>query len=145
MKPIIYLSFAFAISELILMIVKRSKTRTVKRRKDSGSLILLWIIITIGFTGGFFLAKSTSQFWLGFGFSLIICGLIMRWVSIIQLGKSFTVDVAITVPANLKTDGIFERIRHPGYTGLLLIVVGFSAVMSSFYSFLALAVPVFLQ
>lgn len=144
MDMIVYLSFAFAISELILMIVKRSKTGSVKTRKDSGSLIMLWIVITLGFSGGFILSKPINQFWSGFGFPLILSGLIIRWVSIIQLGKSFTVDVAITDAARLKTDGIYKRIRHPSYTGLLTIVFGFSAVMSSLYSFLVFAVPVFL-
>jgi protein-S-isoprenylcysteine O-methyltransferase Ste14 len=144
MKLIIYMSYAFAFSEILLAVFKRSKTGSVKTRKDSGSLIFLWTIITLGFTGGFFLAKPVNQFFAGAGFALIIGGLIYRWVAILQLGKSFTVDVAITDVAELKTDGIYERVRHPSYLGLLLIVVGFSAIMSSYWSFLVLAVPVFL-
>lgn len=146
---LIYFSFVFALSELLLMLVKRSKAETVKTRKDKGSLILLWIIITFGFTFGFFLAKPDYSTFInklmdGVGLLALLAGLIIRWTSIIQLGKSFTVDVAITEIAKLKTDGIYERIRHPSYTGLLLIVTGFSLIMSSLYSFLALVVPVFM-
>ena len=144
MIPIVWLAFAFAFSELLLMVVKRSKIGTAKTRKDRGSLILLWIIITIGFTCAFFLAKPVRQFYTGAGFGFITGGLIIRWISIIQLGKSFTVDVAITDVAKLKTNGIYERVRHPSYLGLLLIIIGFSVTLSSFYSFLVLAVPVFL-
>jgi protein-S-isoprenylcysteine O-methyltransferase Ste14 len=61
----------------------------------------------------------------------------------LQLGKSFTVDVAITDSANLKTNGIYERIRHPSYLGILLVVLGFSCTMNSLFSFLVLFVPVF--
>ena len=106
MIPLVYLSFAFAASELVLMIFKRSGRGAVKIRDDRGSLIFLWLMITLGFTGGFLLSKPANMFWAGFGLPLIVIGIIYRWMAIIQLGKSFTVDVAITNSAKLKTDGI---------------------------------------
>jgi protein-S-isoprenylcysteine O-methyltransferase Ste14 len=144
MNPLVVLSFVFAFSELLLMFARHSRKKTTKSRKDSGSMILIWIIITLGFISGFFLSKPVNQFFLGAGFALIFGGIIYRWAAIMQLGKSFTVDVAITNAAKLKTDGIYGRVRHPSYLGLLLIVVGFSVTMNSFYSFLVLPVPVFL-
>ena len=144
MRLIVYLSLVFAFSELMLTVFKLSKAGFSKTQKDNGSMILIWILITIGFFGGFYLANPINDFFEGFGFVFIIAGLIIRWVAIIQLGKSFTVDVAITDSAKLKTDGLYKRIRHPSYTGLFSIVLGFSFIMSSFYSFLILAVPVFL-
>jgi protein-S-isoprenylcysteine O-methyltransferase Ste14 len=140
----VYLSFAFAISEILLAIVKSSKWGNARMREDSGSLIILWLVITIGFTGGFFLANPVSQFWSGFGFVFILFGLIIRWASILQLGKSFTVDVAITDNARLKTDGLYQKVRHPSYSGLLAIISGFAFTMNSIYSFLVLVLPVFL-
>ena len=47
--------------------------------------------------------------------------------------------------ANLKTDGIYERIRHPSYLGIHFIILGFSFTMNSLYSFLVLFVPVLLS
>jgi protein-S-isoprenylcysteine O-methyltransferase Ste14 len=143
MRPLIYLSFAYAFSEFLLMLVKRSKDSSVKTRSDKGSLIFLWLMITAGFTTGFFLSKPVDFILEGFGLPLIIGGLIIRWIAILQLGNSFTVDVAITDKASLKTDGIYEKIRHPSYLGMLLVVTGFAVTMSSFYSFLVLVVPVF--
>lgn len=142
MSILIWLSFGFAVSEFILMLVKRSKKVTSRTRNDRGSLILLWGMITIGFTAGFILARPSNQFWLGFGTGLLVIGIIIRWVAILQLGKAFTVDVAITDTARLKTDGIYERIRHPSYLGILMIVTGFSSAMNSIYSLLVLLVPV---
>jgi protein-S-isoprenylcysteine O-methyltransferase Ste14 len=149
LQLIVYLTFVFAFSELMLMLVKHSKIKTAKTRKDRGSMILLWVGITLGFTGGFFLAKhdswnSFNTFITATGLLLVFTGIIIRWVAIIQLGKSFTVDVAITEVASLKTDGLYKQIRHPSYLGLLLIITGFSATMNSFYSFLVVVVPVFL-
>lgn len=144
MIKIVWLSFAFAFSELLLMIIKHSTPASSKTRRDRGSMILLWAAITFGFTAGFILSEPVDQFWSGFGVSLLIAGLIIRWIAILSLGRSFTVDVAITDTATLKTDGIYERIRHPSYLGLLLIVTGFAAAMSSLYSFLVFVPPVFL-
>ncbi len=137
-----YFSYAFGLSELLLMIVKRSRVGSVKTRGDKGSLLFLWSTITLGFAGGFILAGPASPFWTGFGVPLIAGGLLIRWIAILQLGKAFTVDVAITEKANLKTDGIYSRVRHPSYSGILLIVTGFAAVMDSFNSLMVLAVPV---
>jgi hypothetical protein len=65
MRPIVYLSFAYAFSEFLLMLIKRSKEGMVKTRKDRGSLIFLWLMITIGFVGGFYLSKPINDFWAG--------------------------------------------------------------------------------
>jgi protein-S-isoprenylcysteine O-methyltransferase Ste14 len=144
MRPIIYLSLAYAFSEFMLMLIKRSRGELVKTRKDRGSLIFLWMMIASGFTCGFILSKPASQFWTGFGFGFIVLGLVIRWIAIMQLGNSFTVDVAINNNANLKTDGIYERIRHPSYLGMLLVVAGFGATMNNIFSLLVLVIPVFL-
>jgi protein-S-isoprenylcysteine O-methyltransferase Ste14 len=144
MNSIIYLSFVFALSEILVGVVKRSKKKTVRIREDKGSLIILWVCITLGFTGGFFLSGRINLFWEGFGFVFIVTGLIIRWTAILQLGKSFTVDVAITDTGTLKTDGLYESIRHPSYSGLICIVTGFAFIMSSVYSFLVFVLPVFL-
>jgi protein-S-isoprenylcysteine O-methyltransferase Ste14 len=144
MNKIILFSILFAFSELVLMLFKHSKSGLLNSKKDKGSLIILWLMITTGFSAGFFLAGPFNQYWLGFGTGLVITGLIIRWVSILQLGTAFTVDVAITDTARLKSDGIYKWIRHPSYLGLLMIVSGFSAVMNSLYSFLVLVIPVLL-
>ena len=144
MIPIVYLSIAYAVSEFLLLLIKRSGRRTVKTRNDRGSLIFLWLMITLGFTFGFILSRQVNDFWAGFGFSLIISGLIIRWIAIIQLGNSFTVDVAITDTAYLKTDGIYKKVRHPSYSGMLLVMTGFAATMNSLLSFLVFVVPVFI-
>ena len=142
-----YLSFAFALSEFMLMLFRHSGTKAAKTRKDQGSMIFIWVTITLGFTGGFILAKYNS--WnianyiiTGIGSVLILTGIIIRWLAIFQLGKSFTVDVAITDAARLKKDGLYRKIRHPSYLGLLLIITGFTLIMNSFYSVLVIIFPV---
>jgi protein-S-isoprenylcysteine O-methyltransferase Ste14 len=142
MSPLVILSLTYGISEFMLMFIKRSKHESAKTRRDRGSLVFLWTMITLGFIAGFLLSRPSNYFWSGFGLPLIVGGLIIRWIAILQLGNSFTVDVAINNGAALKTDGIYEKVRHPSYSGMLLILAGFSAAMCSFYSFLVLVIPV---
>lgn len=147
MQLIIFMSFVFAFSEFLLMLIKHSRIKTAKTRMDQGSMILIWVMITFGFTAGFFLAKhdswkSVNSIITIFGLLSILIGIIIRWIAIVQLGKSFTVDVAITDKARLKTDGLFRRIRHPSYLGLLITIIGFSATMNSLISFFIFSIPV---
>jgi protein-S-isoprenylcysteine O-methyltransferase Ste14 len=141
------MSMVFAFSEFLLMLVKHSRIKTAKTRMDKGSMILIWVMITFGFTAGFFLAKhdswkSINSIITFFGLLLILIGIIIRWIAIVQLGKSFTVDVAITDKASLKTDGLFSRVRHPSYLGLLITIIGFSVTMNSLTSFIIFVMPV---
>jgi protein-S-isoprenylcysteine O-methyltransferase Ste14 len=144
MKYLICLSLAYGFSELSLMFIRRSYREEVKTRNDRGSLLLMWITITIGFAGAFIFSGRMSQLWTGIGLIIIIAGLIIRWISILQLGNSFTVDVAIAKSAILKTNGIYKKIRHPSYLGILLVVAGFSATLCSLGSLLVLVLPVFI-
>ncbi len=149
MKYLILLSVIFFTSEFLLMLVKRSNKSDSKHRKDRGSLILLWITISLCFTFGFMFTNHRVWDFLNYilfsiGLFLIIIGLIIRWASILQLKKAFTVDVAIGTEQKLKTDGLYKVIRHPSYLGLLLIMVGFSIAMNSLISILLVTIPMFL-
>ena len=146
---IIYCSFLFFLSELILAITKRSKKKQTSVKKDKWSLTLLWIAIPVSITTGFFMANDNEWNLLNdavafFGLFVFLAGLTIRWVSIIQLNREFTVDVVITKDHRLKTDGIYKRIRHPSYSGLFLICAGLSIAMNSPISFLIVSIPVFL-
>jgi len=148
-KYLIYLSYLFFFSELGLMLVKRSGVKSSKVQKDKGSLVMLWITITISFMLGFIFANYhhwgySKYLAYGIGLFIILIGFIIRWASILQLKKAFTVDVAIGTEHKLKTDGMFKIIRHPSYLGLLLIMVGFSICMNSLISSIIVIVLMFL-
>ena len=131
------------------MLIKRSNISETKQRKDRGSLILLWITISLCFTFGFMFANHrvlnlSNYIFAGFGVLIILIGLSIRWLSILQLKKAFTVDVAIGTEQKLKTDGMYTIIRHPSYLGLMLIMVGFSISMNSLVSIALVTIPMFL-
>jgi protein-S-isoprenylcysteine O-methyltransferase Ste14 len=131
------------------MFSKRSKKKTVKRKRDKGSLIALYVVFTISMTAGFFFADFRFQsplnyFITALGFLLYLFGLMIRWISITQLKKAFTVDVAINKEHELKTNGLYKIVRHPSYLGLFLIFTGLAVSMNSILSILVISLPVFL-
>jgi protein-S-isoprenylcysteine O-methyltransferase Ste14 len=144
---IILLSFLFLVSEIMLVFLKRSRKKNVKKKNDRGSMLILWIFITISLTAGFFLAKyetwHSANYILAFlGIILFISGSVMRWLSIIQLKKSFTVNVSINRDHKLKTDGLYRIVRHPSYCGLLLMMTGLSFGMNNLFSIILVIIPV---
>lgn len=149
MKYLILLSVLFFASEFILMLVKRSKRIERKRQNDKGSLVLLWVVITLCFTFGFTFANYRIWTLVNYtiyitGVVIILSGAIVRWISIIQLSSAFTVNVAIANNHKLKTDGVYKHVRHPSYLGLLLIMFGFSVSMNSYISILIITILMFL-
>lgn len=148
-KIVIYFSILFFISEFSLMILKHSKKGKTKLKNDKLSLIIFWITIPLSLTIGLFTANYQKWNTLNhsiaiFGFSVFAIGIIIRWISIIQLKNEFTVNVSITKNHNLKTDGIYKKIRHPSYLGLLLICFGLSTAMNSVISFFVISIPIYI-
>jgi protein-S-isoprenylcysteine O-methyltransferase len=146
---LVRLAYLFMVSEMFLMLTKRTKGQMAKVKRDRGSAIILWLAIAGGITGGFYLAhyKTWSMYnyvLAGIGVLLIIAGETIRWVAITQLKEGFTVDVSISKTHTLKTDGLYGYVRHPSYFGLVLISFGFSLAMNSLLSLLTVIIPVLL-
>lgn len=144
---VIYASILFFLSEFILAIVKRSKGSRTKIKNDRSSLLLFWITIPLSISAGFFAANYEE--WNSFndilallGLALYLLGLALRWTAILQLKKEFTVDVSLSTNHQLKTDGMYSHLRHPSYTGLLLICFGLSLAMNSLLSLALITIPI---
>ncbi len=52
---------------------------------------------------------------------LLTVGLAIRWTAIYTLGRSFSANVAIHATQRLNQTGLFRWMRHPSYTGMMLI------------------------
>ena len=149
MQLVIIFSALFFISEMTLMLVKRSKKIDSKVNNDKKSLIIFWFVIPISITLGFMLANysiwNLTQIIIAIaGLFVFIAGISIRWIAIIQLADEFTVDVSIVKNHKLKTTGLYQIVRHPSYMGLLMLVVGLSIAMNSFFSILVISIPIFL-
>ena len=70
-------------------------------------------------------------------------GLYFRYCAVTTLGRYFTTNVLIQSDHELMVDGLYQWIRHPAYSGLLLAFAAVGLAMGDLLSEAALTVPVF--
>jgi protein-S-isoprenylcysteine O-methyltransferase Ste14 len=141
------LGFSVAAVEVGLLITKQAKSgRDIV--SDGKSLSILCKTIGIGICATL-LSKLLlpNPLFVGYRFeygatALLIAGMALRWYSIYYLGKEFTVNVAIIEGHRLVTSGPYQLIRHPSYTGLLMIFLGLGIHSNHIVGILALTLPV---
>jgi protein-S-isoprenylcysteine O-methyltransferase len=140
-------NLAWALSEVALVAVSR-RTRCEALPCDRGSRILLWCVIGAGVAAGSaFQAVSRARirmpeaWWLGASLLLVLGGFVIRWTAILTLGRFFSTSVAIQPGHRLVRTGLYHRVRHPSYSGLLLIVLGMGLSFGNWISLAAVAIP----
>ncbi len=136
------------VSEVLLVLRRRSGSGTTQ--EDGNSIRILWSVIGLSILAGacaMYLFPAgrlpQPQEWAVAGAIIFLLGVIFRWWAIIQLGRFFTVDVAIASDHKLVEMGPYRFIRHPSYTGLLVAFLGFSLTLVNWISVLAIMVPIF--
>ena len=139
------LGLSYLISELILGFSRRSSGTTVS--KDAHSLRILWAVIGVciyfGIRAHWRWPQAVLPPWsVPIGVALFICGTVLRWYSIIHLGRFFTVDVSIAADHKLIDSGPYRFVRHPSYTGALLAFIGFSMVLRNWAAVLVISLPI---
>jgi protein-S-isoprenylcysteine O-methyltransferase len=138
----------WALAEFCVALITRS--RSAAPSKDRGSVFLIWIVCVSSVCIAIFAARGfwawglpsprvvyTAALWL---FAL---GVLLRFYSIIYLGRFFTPTVAISADHRLIDSGPYRFIRHPTYTGFLMILVGLGLSFANIVSLLIIFVPVF--
>ncbi len=110
---------------------------------DKSSVKLLWIIIAGSISLGIHfgnsgkgIIQSNGNETYAVGLLLICLGLALRWISILQLKKYFTVTVTISEDHQLIREGLYKYIRHPSYTGSLLSFFGLGIAFNNWLSLL---------
>jgi protein-S-isoprenylcysteine O-methyltransferase Ste14 len=61
----------------------------------------------------------------GGGLAILLAGIALRGWSFQALGEYFTFSVQVSSDQPVITDGPYRLLRHPSYTGILLICAGF--------------------
>jgi len=134
-------------SEFLLTLFKRSKGNAIS--KDRCSLGLIWLVNTAAFTFGIQAAyrlpacripwPEVSEF----GYALFAAGLVLRWYSVIYLGRWFTTNVAIATDHRIVDTGPYRWIRHPSYAGAQLIIIGWCLTVGNWASLAIIFLPAF--
>jgi protein-S-isoprenylcysteine O-methyltransferase len=141
------LAAACLLSEVILGLGTRAKGASATIR-DRGSQALLWIVCFLGIAAGCFIRFGGGEptgippiLVLSAAEAFLLSGLVLRWVAILTLGRSFTTNVAIQPGQRIVRTGVYRYVRHPAYSGLLLIVFGVGLSLDNWLSLLVILVP----
>jgi len=140
--------FLFPISEIALAILRRA-SKADSASRDRGSMWILWVVITLSVLGSIvFQRMDLGRMALSgnlldvLALAVMICGLVIRWTAILTLGKFFTVNVAIGEDHRIVQSGLYRFVRHPSYTGLLVIFFGMGLAFHSWLSLATLILPI---
>jgi protein-S-isoprenylcysteine O-methyltransferase len=135
----------FCVGEVVLAIWRRA-TKGVAP-EDRGFLSRAFLIFIVSnllavpclrlFPAASYGTYSTSCLGLG----MMLVGLLLRWWAIVHLGRLFTVNVAVAIDHRVVDDGPYALIRHPSYTGALLVIGGVALCFGNFASDLVLIAP----
>ena len=142
------LGVVYLISELLLTVTRRSRSRA-GTKQDRSTLLVVWLVIMISVAAGIYVAKHWpaaalphDRSFMSAGVALFVSGLLLRWWAIITLGRFFTVDVTIEPDHELIKRGPFRMVRHPSYTGVLLAFVGLALTLGNWVALLVMLVPI---
>jgi protein-S-isoprenylcysteine O-methyltransferase Ste14 len=108
-------------------------------REDRSNRWILLPLLTIGLLSAFLPAYTERRGWwtVGgdtvrwLGFSLYVSGGALRIAPVFVLGRRFSGLVAIQPGHELVTNGIYGRVRHPSYLGLLIMGLGWALTFRS--------------
>lgn len=149
----LYLLFYVSIAAWFLSEIyykQKFKSESKDQKKDKSTLNILWVVIIPSVFVAVTVSKLTSfhirnQYWILYlGESLIVIGIVFRWIIIKSLGKFFTVDVSIKENHQIKKEGSYRLVRHPSYSFALLTFLGLGLFLNNWLSLFIAFVPVFL-
>ena len=75
------------------------------------------------------------------GMSLLVAGAALRWASFWALGQYFTFTVDVGGDQRVVTAGPYRVLRHPGYAGGLLAMIGIGVVYANWVGLAGFVVP----
>lgn len=115
--------------------------------RDRGSHLWLLVAVSIGVFVAFGFAfggppataigwHPRAVFWIGI--AVMLGGLAFRWYAIRSLGRFFTRTVATRAGQYVVDTGPYRLIRHPSYSGALLMFLGMGLAMTNWAALLAI-------
>ncbi len=137
----------------VLEILVGYKTRvsfhdSVPQLKNYQKEHLIWLVVVISIIGAFgFKHLQLVQLPMSYGVRQIIAlimmsiGLMIRFYAIKRLGRFFSTTVVIQNEHALITHGLYQFIRHPAYTGLLISFFAIGVAMGDILAILILVLP----
>ena len=121
------LFYGWTASEICIAVFTRTR-KSGGNVRDRGSFIVMWAVIVAAITAAEFIGHMVSVTslaganWLKpAAVAVLTAGLLVRWTAILSLGKAFSANVAIRPTQTIYQSGLYRHLRHPSYSGLLLV------------------------
>jgi protein-S-isoprenylcysteine O-methyltransferase Ste14 len=141
--PDLFFANAFAILIIILAAVDFVLPKILERQRSAGPTLakdrwsypliygatILSLIVGIAFRN-WNLGEALGA-WQYAGLGIIVLGLVIRNWAIVKLGQFFSRTVTIEKDQHLVTVGPYRWIRHPAYTGMLLMYTGINLAVGT--------------
>ena len=143
------LYWGWVLGEIWVLVATRTRGGGGEVR-DRGSLRILWLVIIASVTAAIWYGETHTPTMFG-GASwvrtvsviVMMVALAIRWTAIVTLGKSFSANVAIHATQKVCKTGIFSVVRHPSYSGLMLVFVAIGIHTRNWIGFALAVVPTF--
>lgn len=127
----------FAVTEQIgsriIPWIRRGGTKVQRRNVGSNTMVIVsWVAF---FVIAIVLAKNGVTLlpdWVYYiGIALMLAGIAFRQWAIAVLGRYFSVVIGVQKEQKVVEDGPYRLIRHPSYTGVLILYIGIGLAVQS--------------
>jgi protein-S-isoprenylcysteine O-methyltransferase Ste14 len=119
--------YAWLFFEVLVVVLTRTR-RGEGKISDRGSMLVLWLSILISITAATWIGEARPRDFLIHAawlrpvcLSILTAGFLLRLTAIISLGRAFSVNVAIRSGQRVMKTGLYSWMRHPSYSGMLLM------------------------
>jgi protein-S-isoprenylcysteine O-methyltransferase Ste14 len=135
------------LSEILLSRFRRSGSRQ-RENQDKKTFRIIWASIFLSITAGVLstifvnLPISSNKIYPLAGLLIILLGMLFRFISILTLGRLFTVDISIRQGHKIIKGGVYKFIRHPSYAGSIVSFIGFGLSLNNWISIFVVSMPV---
>ncbi len=128
------------IGSILLPALRRGGVRIQRRAVGLGLLSLVnWIVLFTSFSLFSHVAFARLPEWTYYaGISAMLTGIAVRQWAIAVLGRFFSPVIGVQEKQTVVKSGPYRLVRHPSYTGLLLIELGIGLVSESWGCLLAI-------
>jgi protein-S-isoprenylcysteine O-methyltransferase Ste14 len=114
------------------------------KRKDSGSKLLITGSLFVSIIIAIWFAENNIAIlpdWLFYpGIFLMVMGILVRQWAIFILGRFFTTTVSVQKNQKVVDYGPYRYVRHPAYSGLLMVIIGLGVALQSWGGILVMLV-----
>ncbi|WP_112239196.1 methyltransferase family protein [Kribbella monticola] len=132
----------------VVALVRRRRARASHVGLDRGTLPLVLLFAATGFIASTLSAirvrsatiapdhSAIRWFVFGLGIATILAGATVRLWAIVTLGRWFTYDVRVTEGQPVVQSGPYRWVRHPSYSGVVLVLLGIGLTFGNWLSLL---------